>query len=200
MHIPSITFGLGSTLLTPDQLDLIQKPMMNAILPKMGYSSKTCLHVVFGPTKFLGVGARDLTTERGVQQTLLLLKHVRSNTALSTLMRIGLEWFQLHSGLSCPILECPDLDLPYLENGWYKSLLSFLCSINATMHVAMERVPQTSREKDQSIMETFVQMQHYNSTELYRLNLCRMFLEKYWATCQKAKPEGMVMSCNPLVS
>jgi hypothetical protein len=41
----------------------------------------------------------------------------------------------------------------------------------------MERVPQTLREKDQSIMETFVQMQHYNSTELYRLNLCRIFLQ-----------------------
>jgi hypothetical protein len=177
MCIPSITFGLGSTLLTPDQLDLIPEPMMNATLPKMGCSSKPCRHVVFGPTKFLGVGARDLTPERGVQQTLLLLKHVRSNTALSALMRMCLEWFQLHSGLSRPILECPDLDLPYLENGWYKSLRSFLCSINATTHVGVERVPQTLREKDQSIMETFVQMQHCNSTELCRLNLCRMHLQ-----------------------
>jgi hypothetical protein len=66
------------------------------------------------------------------------------------------------------ILECPDLDLPYLENGWHKSLRLFLCSINATMHVAsMERVPQTLQEKDQSIMGTFVQMQHCNSTKLY---------------------------------
>ena len=49
MYIPSITFGIGSTLMNLDQLDEIQKPLMHAILPKMGYSSKTCRHAVFGP-------------------------------------------------------------------------------------------------------------------------------------------------------
>ena len=41
MYTPSITFGIGSTLRDLDQLDNIQKPLINAILPKMGYSSKT---------------------------------------------------------------------------------------------------------------------------------------------------------------
>ena len=83
-----------------DQLDNIQKPMMNAILPEMGYSSKTCRHVVFGPRNYLGIGARDLVTERGVQQTHMFLKDIRSDQDLRKLLRIGLEWFQLHAGIA----------------------------------------------------------------------------------------------------
>ena len=119
MYIPSITFGIGSTLMDLDQLNNIQKPMMDAILPKMGYSSKTCRYVVFGPRNYLGIGATDLVTERGVQQTLMLvLKHIRSGQDLSKLLRIGLKWFQLHAGIARPILECPSIALPYLEVGW----------------------------------------------------------------------------------
>ena len=91
MHIPSITFGIGSTLMDLDQLDNIQKLLMHAFLPKMGYSSKTCRHVVFGPSIYLGIGARDLVTERGVQQTLMFVKHIRSDQDLSKLLCIGLE-------------------------------------------------------------------------------------------------------------
>jgi hypothetical protein len=177
MHLPSINFGIGSTLMAPDQLNTMQRPMMNAILPKMGYSSKTCRHIVFGPAKHLSTGARDMATERGVQQTLLLLKHIRTNTALSTLLRIGLEWFQLHAGISRPILECPDLEIPYLEVGWHRSLRNFLCSVNAHFHLAMARVPRPLREKDHEIMETFLAMQHCTTSELTRLNLCRMHLQ-----------------------
>jgi hypothetical protein len=176
MFIPSITFDLGSTLMDATQLDKIQKPMMNAILPKMGYSSKTCRHVVFGPKKYLCVGARDLAPERGVQQALILLKHVRSDQDLSTLLRIGLEWFQLHAGVTRPILECPDLEIPYLEVGWYRELRTFLCSINAKIHLEMGRVPQILRVNDHGLMESFLDLQKYTWHELYRLNLCRLYL------------------------
>jgi hypothetical protein len=77
------------------QLDAIPKPMINAILPKMGYSLKTTRDVVFGPRKYLGIGLRHahLGPEQGVQQNLLLLKHIRANQKFSMLLRIGLTWF-----------------------------------------------------------------------------------------------------------
>jgi hypothetical protein len=137
MLLPSITFGLGLTFMDQDQLDTIQKPMMNAILPKMGYSSKTCRDVVFGPRKHLGIGARDLATERGAQQTLL---HPHQ-----TLFQIGLERFQLPAGITRPILECPDLKIPCLEVGWFRALQNFLCLVNAKRHLEMGRVPQFSK-------------------------------------------------------
>ena len=108
MYIPSITFDIGSTLMDLDQLDNIQKPLIHAILPKMRYSSKTCRYVmVFGPRNYLGIGAKDLVTERGVQQTLMFVKNIRSDQDLSKLLCIGLKWFQLHASIARPILECP---------------------------------------------------------------------------------------------
>ena len=74
-----------------DQLDEIQKPLIHAIFPKMGYSSNTCHHVVFEPRTYLGIGARDPVIERGVQQTLMFVKHIRSDQDLSKLLCIGLE-------------------------------------------------------------------------------------------------------------
>jgi hypothetical protein len=117
MWLPSITFGFSSTTMNYRQLDAIQKPMIDAILPKMGYSSKMTRDVVFRPRKYLGMGLHHLGPEQGVQQTLLLLKHIRANQQLSTLLRIGLSWFQLHAGINQQILECPDIEVPYLETG-----------------------------------------------------------------------------------
>jgi hypothetical protein len=57
--------------------------MINSMLPKMGYSSKTTRDVVFGLRTYLGISLRHLGPERGVQQSLLLLKHLRTNHKLS---------------------------------------------------------------------------------------------------------------------
>ena len=172
MYIPSIMFGIGSTLMDLDQLEEIQKPLMNAILPKMGYSSKTCRHVVFGPRNYFDIGARDLVTERGVKQTLIFVKHIRSDKDRSKLLQIGFKWFQVHASIARPILECPSIDLPYLEVGWFRTLRKFLCFINAEIHIDNRlRVPQTLRDNDHALMESFLETQNFTSTDLYRLNL-----------------------------
>jgi hypothetical protein len=115
---------------------------MNAILPKMEHSLKRCQHVVFGPWKHLDIGAWDLSAERGMQQTLLLLKHIHTNQDLSTLFGIGLKCFRLHTGIARPILEGPDLKIPCLEVGWFRALQNFLCLVNAKTHLEMGRVSQ----------------------------------------------------------
>jgi hypothetical protein len=105
------------------------------------------------------------------------LKHIRADQELSSLLRIGLEWFQLQSGIAQPILECPSLNVSYLEVGWFRSLRYFLCSINAKIHLEIGHIPKLLREHDSSIMETFILLEKYTQKELYRLNLCRMYLQ-----------------------
>jgi hypothetical protein len=139
MLLPGITFGLRSAFMDPEQLDTIQKPMMNAILPKMGCSSKTSQNVIFGPWKCLGTGAWDLATERGRATNLASAQMHPHQPRLNHLIRIGLEWFQLHAGITRPTLECPDLKIPCLEVGWFRALWNFLCSINAKTHLEMGR-------------------------------------------------------------
>ena len=166
MCIPNITFGIGSTLMDLDQLDAIQKPLMHAILPKMGYSSKTCRHVLSGPRTYLGIGARDLVTDRRVQQTLMFVKHIRSNQELSKLLHIGLKWFQLHAGITRPILECcPSIDHPYLEVGWFRTLRKFISFINAEIHIDNLQVPQPLRTNDHTLMESSLDTHNFSGTE-----------------------------------
>jgi hypothetical protein len=149
--------------------------MINAMLPKMGYSSKTTRDVVFGPRKYLGIG---LGPEQGVQQTLFLLKHLRANQKLSTLRRIGLTWFQLQSGITQPVLECPGLDIPYLEIGWFQSLCQFFCSIQAEIHVELTHIARPLRVNETSTMNALLALQKIPPERLYQINLCRLFLFK----------------------
>jgi hypothetical protein len=177
MWLLSVTFGFSSTTLNYRQLDAIQKLMINAILPKMGYSLKTTRDVVFGPRRYLGIGLRHLGPEQGVQQTLLLLKHLQANHKLSTLLRIGLTWFQLHAGITEPVLECPDTYIPYLEIGWFRSLRQFLCSIQAEIHVELTHIARPLRIHDTSIMNALLALKNIAPKRLYHINLCRLSLQ-----------------------
>ena len=127
---------------------------------------------------YLGMGARDLVTKRGVvQQTLMFVKHIRSDQDFSKLLCIGLEWFQLHAGIARPILQCPLLDIPYLEVvGWFRTLRKFLCFMIAEIHIDNLRVPHTLRENDHTLMESFLETQNFTCTDLYRLDLWRIYL------------------------
>ena len=150
---------------------------------------KPCRHVVFGPRCCLGIGARDLVTERGVQQTLMFVKHVRSDQDLSELLCIGLKWFQLHADIARPILECPSLPIPYLEVGCFRTLRKFLCFINAEVHINNLRAPQTLQANDHAIMETFLDTHQFSDKDLSRLNLCCIYLRVEFLS-EICNPEG----------
>jgi hypothetical protein len=47
-YMPSIAYGTPATTLTFKECDDLQKPVVNAILPKMGITSKAPRAVVFG--------------------------------------------------------------------------------------------------------------------------------------------------------
>jgi hypothetical protein len=102
---------------------------------------------------------------------------MRANKKLSQLLQIGLAWFQLHAGISKPILECPQLELPYLKTGWFRSLRTFLCSINTKLHAEPTHITRPLRIHDTAIMESFIALHTIPPKILYHLNLCRIFLQ-----------------------
>ena len=75
------------------------------------------------------------------------------------------------------MLECPSLELPYLEVVWLRTLRKFLCFINAELHVYMLRVPKALGEQDHTLIELFLATQHFICTDLCRLKLCRIYLQ-----------------------
>jgi folate-dependent tRNA-U54 methylase TrmFO/GidA len=102
----SLGYGKAATSLSMDECKEIQKPPVNAILPKMGINRNTKRDVVFGTTKYGGLGLTHLAAVQGYGQLQYLLGHLRSDDTSGTLYRILMEFTQLECGIEQEILSC----------------------------------------------------------------------------------------------
>jgi hypothetical protein len=82
----------------------------------MGYNRKTPSAIVYGPQSVGGIRMRHLFTEQGTMQAQKTKQHLRAFTQLGSTILIQLNWAQLVSGRSTPILEIPSETIPQLEN------------------------------------------------------------------------------------
>ena len=80
-------------------------------------------------------------------------------------------------------------DIPYLEAGWFQTLRKFLCFISAEIHIDNLQVPQTLQANDHAFMESFLNTHNFSDTDLYRLNLCRIYLRVKFLS-KICNPEG----------
>jgi hypothetical protein len=174
--LPSCTYCLPCSHMSKTQLHNVQKKMILTSLSKMGYSCKTSRAVVFGPRRYLGIGLRHLYYEQGIGQTLQLLKHIRSDSNLGSFLQVGLDWTQLHAGVSTPIMENPQQHLPHLERGWYTSMREFLSSIDASIYLPTTVTPTLLRANDCILMDDLLKNE-FTPRETKKLNLCRLFLQ-----------------------
>jgi hypothetical protein len=67
-YMASISYGTAATLLTYKECEEIQRPAVNAILPKMGINRNTARTVVFGTSKYRGLGLDHLSAVQGFAQ------------------------------------------------------------------------------------------------------------------------------------
>ncbi len=176
MWLPSMTFCLPCTTLTKKQCHHIQKKMVSVSLSKRGFSSKTPRAVVFGPRRLLGIGDRHLYHEQGIGATLQFLKHVRSSSQLGTFLQIGLDWTQLHAGVSFSILENTTQPLPHLEKGWFPAMRDFLGSVKASIHTPTTVLPTLLRAHD-SVLINDLLANDFTPGACTKINICRLYLQ-----------------------
>ena len=176
IYIPSLRYGLGTCHFTPGDLQRIQRPAVNVVLPKMGYNRHLPRPVVYGPTCLGAVGLPCLIFEQGLQQLQFLGRHLRSPTCpLRSLFQLGVEWFRLLSGYTVCPLSYPYLKTQHVELApWFRSLQSFLVTINHSLEIPNLYLPRLLRENDKAIM-TLPQAE-FTATELLAINRCRLFL------------------------
>ena len=91
--------------------------------------------ILYGPHHLGDCGFIRMSTLQGEGQIQKFLKHWRTKSDISKLLRIALAWSQHHAGTSIPILEDVHTSLPWLEARWILSLCEFLKSINAKIEV-----------------------------------------------------------------
>jgi hypothetical protein len=87
---PSMTYALPVSHHLPKHLYKAQSAASRATLMKLGFNRNTPSRVVFGPSRYGGLGLRNLAVEQGISQIELLVRHIRAKSTQGTLLRITL--------------------------------------------------------------------------------------------------------------
>jgi hypothetical protein len=80
-YMPSLGYGTPVTTLTKQDCEEIQKPVVNAILPKMGIARSAPRAIVFGTLQFGGLVLAHLAALQGHTRLQYLLGHLRYGDA-----------------------------------------------------------------------------------------------------------------------
>jgi hypothetical protein len=117
LYMPILGYGTPATTLTKQDCEEIQKPVVTAILPKMGIVRFATRAVVFGTSQFGGLGLTHLAAMQGHTRLQYLLGHLRCDDAMGSLMQMLLEYTQLECG-------CRDNPLAQDYNTYYALLIN----------------------------------------------------------------------------
>ena len=171
---PSLSYGLGTTNLNYNELDSIQKPVINRILPALGYNRHLPRAVVFGSSRFGGLHFKHLYIDQGTKHVSQFIKYYRNGGTIGDLLKISLRWLHLVAGFSfCPLAR-PQLNYHHIEDKWYRTTIRFLYECNASIETNTI-INVLCREHDSCLMEDFL-LQDPTPTELRLLNSCRLYL------------------------
>jgi ribonuclease HI len=164
-YVPALLYSLTAVSLSQQQTDKIQQKATAAYLRKCGYEMHFPRKVVYCPVKLGGLGFNQLYVESCCNKITTLLSHVNDQTSLGTSMEIILNWTQLHSGLSTPILE-NKMDLGYLQSNWFTQLREFLLATNSKIIMRAKWLPTIKREGDFALMDRVSVMDLNHSSKI----------------------------------
>jgi hypothetical protein len=158
------------------------KPVVNAILPKMGISRKAHRSVVFGTAQFGGLGLEYLAAYQGHNRLQYLMGHLRCNSTTGKLMRSMLDYTQLECGCSRNVLEedYERYSRVLLTENWITGIWEHLHSCKSTLKITAEWKPLPNRKNDIAMMESLTETEEFTATELKEINRCRIYLRVFY--------------------
>ena len=180
IFLPSMTYSLPSTHLSPKECQTIHKSSTGPILNSFGFPRNFPHAMAFAPQDLGGVGLTHLWVEQGSQHLhSILLPTLRgpSHILRKTLV-ILLKWAHLYSGFIFHPLQDVDLRIPYLPKGWFQVTRDFLAASNARLEFPEDDfpTPRLLRTGDSNLMETAC-CGKWTPRELMHINNCRLFLK-----------------------
>ena len=156
------------------QLEHLQKIITGNCLAAAGYCSKMPRAVVFGPAELGGMSWDSAYGIMVYEQIKLLLGSLRMEDTVGKLLRLQLQWLQIFSGTSTPILEAKQVT-EYLPRGWLQSLHEKLVENNIQIKVDKQWRPKPRRDNDRIIMD-YVR-RHLPRGYWEPINQCRLYLK-----------------------
>jgi hypothetical protein len=102
-YIPSLAHGTPATTLSCKECEDIQRPMVSAILPKMGIICNAA-RTFFWSAKYCVLGIDHLATVQNFSRLQYIIGHIRSKSIKSKLILHQLDYTQLKIGCSTEVL------------------------------------------------------------------------------------------------
>jgi hypothetical protein len=172
---PAIKYVFPGTSLSESFLYKLQLPILNLVLPKLGFNQHMPRDVVLAPLHFGGLGLMDLYVEQGVAHIMFILGQIRSFSPAADTILILLESYQISSGLPDNPFQFTKVQ-SYVSSPWVQSVQQFLCQCNATIALPGLHIIGLLRQNDAFIMHTAVAL-GFSASDLSCINQCRLFLQ-----------------------
>jgi hypothetical protein len=174
-YLPAMSYSLTAVNLLEDQINNIQKNAITTYIRKSGYDMHFPRKIVYSPVCYGGLGFKKLSVESNCRKIESMVSHVNANTSLGKSFKIILNWVQVHSGLSTPILE-NRTDIDYIQHNWYSPIREFLKVINGKISVRNTWTPIKKRKHDFVLMDKVAMLQIPNWTKRL-FNNWRLFFQ-----------------------
>jgi hypothetical protein len=154
-YMPSLGYGVPATILTKEECEAIQRPVVNAILPKMGIARSAPSKVVFGTKQYGGLGMTRLAALQGNSRLQYLLGHLRCGDTTGDLTQMLLEYTQLECGCRGNPLQQDynKYECLLLNKNWITEVWGHLSTCKATVEINGIWEPKENRKSDLAIME-----------------------------------------------
>jgi hypothetical protein len=138
--MPSLGYEVPATTLTKEECEDIQRPVVNAILPKMGTARSAPRKVVFGKTIWRPRSDTPSGTagqHQGNIRLQYLLGHLRCGDATGELMQMLLEYTQLECGCRGKPLQqdYKNYECLLLKKNWITEVWGQLSTCKATVEI-----------------------------------------------------------------
>lgn len=192
IFVPSIKYTLPQSFFPQQSLDQAQRKSIQHIIAKCGYNRNTARALIYAPINYAGGGFLPWYMLQGEGQVLHFLKHWRTQTVVSSTLRIAVHWAQWYSGHHSPIFEDVNYPIPYLDCRWLRSLRTFLNNIRAAIHLDISNVASCERSNDIYIMNYARECGLFNEHDIAIINYCRLFLH-VTTVSELYQPDGLTL-------
>jgi hypothetical protein len=179
-YMASIYYGTAATSLIYKECEEIQRPDVNAILPKMGINRNTARAVVFGTSKYGGLGLDHLYAVQGFAQLQYLIGSLRTQDNTGNLYQMLLQYTQLDCGTDTSILEA-DFTIyepAILAKNWITECWIYMSLCKATVAITGLWDPTKARYGDTALMDEFLK-QDMSDSQVKDVSRCRIYLQVF---------------------
>jgi hypothetical protein len=177
-YLPSLAYVTPATTLSYKECEDVQRPVVAAIIPKMGIVRNAARNFFFGSAKYCGLGLNHLATIQNYSRLQYLIGHIRSKSITSKLIRHQLDYTHLEIGCSAQVLgqDYNRYSQAILCPNWITAIWESLHACRASVAINSDWIPQPEKIGEITIMEELTGSALVNKIYVTAINRCRVYL------------------------